>query len=594
MDCHISSNEHNTPRQKTAVEIETQAKPIQLSVPVSIDSQEALGLSQDDLPMEAFEPEVLPVCQPLLERLQGLATVPWSSSQLAFVLDAIAKEFERPVSQIEKLYAPLRHKVQEAGDETSLLESLEAGSSAAEVDVLELVPPALAAGFEAMRASIEYEPELMLAVLLTGLSGALPLESRIELNAQMQYQEPLVLWFLLLMPSGELKSPLTKRLVSAPWQQTVEPLMERRYEEELVDWAERKALAKTNQEAFSEKEPVMPLTLVSGELSSPGMDESFAAHDRWAKRSMLLEVDEAARILKQLQEGDKLANWMLSRYDGKGSVNALVEAGRQRRYKQCRLAALMACQPDLYYAIAGDGDVSGMNARLLVVEQHLVRLHHKDSYTAEEIQAGEELTKLLEKLYGAAAACESLKLKLSERAFGRFQQERRALDARKRDCLLDADRSLLSKSAGRIGRLAGMFHLLWQIVEPPDGVELEEDQEVGEEAMERAIAFHALLLEKTMQVRRKAHEHGTPPELGLRLHDKTWARAGHSASLSELRRVLDSTNRPCTDEVIAALKPLTTKGYGKLHKNSRRGQPGPPGSGKMSPPFIRTSGGLRT
>jgi hypothetical protein len=574
MRTQISSSEHNTPRQKTAEETEPQAESIQLAPPVSIGSKEALGCSQDDLPMEAYEPDHLPVCQPLLERLQGLATVTCSDSQLAFVLDAIAKEFERPVSQIEKLYAPLRRKVQEAGDETSLVETLEAGATAAEVDVLALVPPALAAGFKAMRASIEYEPELMLAVLLTGLSGALPLESRIELNAQTQYQEPLVLWSLVLMPSGELKSPLTKRLVSAPWQQTVEPLMERRYQWELAAWAERKAEAKTNQEAFSEKEPVMPLTLVSGELSSPGMDESFAAHDRWANRSMLLEVDEAASLLKKMLEGDKLANWMLSRYDGKGSQNAFVEAGRQRRYGKCRLAALFACQPDRYYAIAGDGDVSGMNARLLVVEQHQVLLHHKDSYTPEEIQAGEEFTKLLEKLYGAVAACERLELKLSERALRRFQQERTALDARKSDALSDSDRSLLSKSAGRIGRLAGLIHLLWQIVESPDGVKLEEDQEVGEEAMERAIAFHALLLEKTMQVRRKAHEHGTLPELGLRLHGKTWARAGHSASLSELRRTLASKSRPCTDVLIDALKPLTTKGYGMLHKNSRSGQGG--------------------
>jgi hypothetical protein len=511
--------------------------------------------------MEAYEPDHLPVCQPLLERLQGLATVTFSDSQLAFVLDAIAKEFERPVSQIEKLYAPLRRKVLEAGDETSLVETLEAGATAAEEDVLELVPPALAAGFKAMRASIGYKQELMLAVLLTGLSGALPLESRIELNAQSQYQEPLSLWLLMLMPSGELKSPLTKRLVSAPWQQAVEPPMERRYEWELAAWAERKAEAKTNQEAFSEKEPVMPLTLVSGELSSAGMDECFAAHDRWANRSMLLEVDEAASLLKKMLEGDKQANWMLSRYDGKGSRNAFVEAGRQRRYEQSRLAVLLACQPDRYYAIAGDGDVSGMNARLLVVEQHQVLLHHKDSYTPEEIQAGQDFTKLLDRLYGAVAACERLKLKLSERAFGRFQQERRALDARKHDCLLDADRTLLSKSAGRIGRLAGMFHLLWQIVESPDGVELEEDQEVGEEAMERAIAFHDLLLEKTMQVR-------------LRLHGKTWARAGRSASLSELRRTLASKGRPSTDVLIDALKPLTTKGYGMLHKNSRSGQAG--------------------
>ena len=56
------------------------------------------------------------------------------------------------------------------------------------------------------------------------------------------------------------------------------------------------------------------------------------------------------------------------------------------------------------------------------------------------------------------------------------------MDARKSDCLLDVDRSLLSKSAGLIGRLAADLHLLWQFVESPEGVALEEEQEVGEVA----------------------------------------------------------------------------------------------------------------
>ncbi len=573
MNDHISSNGHNKLRPKPAADKNQQAQPIQLAAPVAINPNAPVGVSQDDLPMEVFEPDLLPVCQPLQDKLQELATAPISGSKLDFALDAIAQDFQRSPAQIEKLYAPLRQQVLEAGDEVSLVETLEARASATAVDVLELVPPALAAGFQTMRSTMEYDPEILLAVLLAGLSGALPLDSEIELNAMEQFRQPLTLWLALLMPSGELKSPLIKRLIGAPWERTVQLMVEEAYRRELAEWQGRQADAKSNQEVFTDKEPVLPLTRVIGDMTSAGMDENFAAHDRWANRSVLKEVDEGATLLKDLMKGGAMANWMLSRYDGTGSVNALVEAGRQRRYKRCRLAAVICCQPDRYYAITGDGDVSGVNARLLVAEQHQVRQLHKESYTLEDLQASQAFIQLLEKIYGAAAACERLHLTQSPEAFSCFQRVRTTIDARKNVSLLDVDRSLLSKSAGLIGRLAGLFHLLWQFVESAEGVELEEEQEVGLEAMERAIRFHDLLLGKTMQVRQKAHEQGTLPALGLRLHGKTWTRAGHSASLSELRRTLAGKGRPNADHVIAALKPLTTKGYGRLHK-SGNGQPG--------------------
>lgn len=123
------------------------------------------------------------------------------------------------------------------------------------MDVLELVPPALAAGFQTMRSTMEYEAEIMLAVLLTGVSGALQLDSEIDLNAMEQFQQPLTLWLALLMPSGELKSPLIKRLISAPWQRTVQPMLEEAYRRKLAEWQFQQADAKSNQVPFTDKEP---------------------------------------------------------------------------------------------------------------------------------------------------------------------------------------------------------------------------------------------------------------------------------------------------------------------------------------------------
>lgn len=528
------------------------------------------------VPGRPIESAAAPISKRLRSRLLALVNQDLVGSDLPFALDAVAEEFKRPINLIEKLYKALLMEKHGEGNDGSLLEDLERLSPTDRVDVMDLIPPQLAAGFRAIRVTTEYEPLVMLAVLLAGLSAALPLDSQIELDQQNRFRQPLTLWVCVLMESGALKSPMLSRLISQPWEKAVDPLMKEAHRQELNAWRQRKEEARLDSREFNEKAPSELVTRISGALTEGGMDECFAIHDRWGNRSMLQEVDEGAGLLNQLMNpsaGDKFHNWYLPRYDGKESCNAYVDSGKRRPYKSCRLGLIIFCQPARYLEIAGNGDQSGFTARLMVVEQHEVRQNFLTNYTEEQIQASDDLDALLIRLYSSLAGCQRLHLELSQEAFARFQEVNQELYERKCSSLSEAERSLLNKSSGRIGRLAAGFHLLW-LSHGGSGqvVDLEPQGVVGLEAMERAITFHKLLLDRTVGVRLSASEHGTLSTLGLKLHRKTWGLPDHEALFGKLRNSFASKDRPSGSEMILALRPLVEKGYGSLNQITYRGQ----------------------
>jgi len=537
------------------------------------------ALTLDPLPGDEVLPAP-PVCKALRKQLEVLVPAGLSATELVFALDAIAKEYGRSSGDIEKLYRSLRLEADDRSNAESPLDDLEELRPDPDTNIAEWIPPQLLEGFEAVRTTTAYDLSVMLAVLLTGLTAALPLNSSIELDPVQGFSQPVSLYLLLLMPSGELKSPLIARLISKPWQQAVDPVVDQAYRNRQKDWRVKKADAKAENEEFDLPEPRPPQTLVSGDsFSTQGIDAIFATQHDWGHRGVLLELDEAAPLLRAWMKPtttNKDAGWLLSRYDGKGSRNALATRGTKRLYDQCRLSIMAICPSPLYQEMSGDGDQSGLNARFLVVEQTQVHRTFPETYPAELIEAAQSFDALVLGMYQTVAACDALSLQLSPAAFALFQQACADIDARKRACLGDAERSLLNKSAGQIGRLAAAFHLLWLMATTPEiPQQLEPTQTVGEQALQQAISFHRLLIDQTIGVRISAAEHGTAPSIGMMLHRKTWLLPERTAKVSDLRKkAFSSKTRPSTPDVLQALEHLVSKGYGSLKRISHNGQEG--------------------
>jgi hypothetical protein len=515
---------------------------------------------------------------PLQVVLEELATAGASGSDLSFKLEKIAGDYDRSLRDVQVLYEELVKEKEAALDADDSLDQLEQLSATGGLDVLSLIPPVLANALEGIRHSAEFQHSTLLAVLLAGFSAALPLRSWIELDPAEDFCQPLTLWVLLLMPSGELKSPLLNRLLVKPWQESVDEVVEQAHRQRVEEWKIAKQAADNGDGPAPGPKPRLPQTLVTEDATVQGLELHMEIHDRWANRSICLWLDEAAAALRQMADPARagkdasLGGWLLSRYDGTGARGAKVDETRERHYKSCRLAMVAGCQPDVYREITGDADQSGLSARFIVVEQLCVDQRFPVCWTEEEVQRAEDLRKLLVRCYGVLARTEELHLRLTPEAFALFQAERAAMYQRKRASISAAERSLANKAAGRIGRLAALFHLLWCVAEREEGP-ISLRQEVGVEAMQRAIRFNRFLLDQTLGVRLTSAGNNALGALMLKLQRVAWEKRTPLA-LSELRRALSGRQRPEMGEVLHAVQRLEERGYGVLESQEYRGQQG--------------------
>jgi len=556
----------------SAVEDEPIKTPSALPLkPVRVPGEVELGIPKAATSPKARKP--LLINEQLKKGIEQLDDQASSPVERAFGTLALAEGFKLSVGTVEKLHSTVERQRYEAADGLTLLKELERLAPPALSSVRALIPPQLAKRFDTIQATARFHDEVLLSVLFTGLMAALPLKSRIVLDPVQDFSQPMTLWLLLLMASGESKSPMISRLVTQPWKASVEPLLAKAYQEELDNWKVRKA---QGDATFSEPKPRKPPTLVSDDYTTEGLDAAFMTHDRWANRSVLLEVDEAASLLNRLRTStDSDLSWMLSRYDGKGARNARADQERERSYNSCRLGIIAACQPDVYEAISGDGDASGWTARLLVVKQLQVEQAFPCEYSMEMKLAAEELTKWLIAAYRVMASCKDLTLTLSNSAFRLFQEERKDMQNKKNNSLNEAERSLANKAAGRIGRLAAGFHLLRRVEHAAtQPVRLQTNEEIETSDMEKAITFHRLLHEQTLAVRLAAGEVGSASSLALKIHRKIWHLEGKAASFAELRKMQSSGKRSSQTELLAALKPLVEAGYGRLDQVDSNGSVG--------------------
>ena len=433
--------------------------------------------------------------------------------------------------------------------------------------VEQLFPEYLRNRLAVILENLEYDWSVIMTVLMVGLSGALPLKNEINLKVG-GFKQPLSLFGLLLMPSGEAKSPLIRELILQPWKKSVPPLMESRYQAEMKKWNAMQTESPDGGDVNSMPKPNRPKTLITEDFTPQGIERHFALHSQYANGSVLLLFDEGKDVLKEMSGQStstnqlKIGTWILPRYDGSGGQGAKADEGKERDYEECRLAVLMCCQPDVYREIAGDADQTGIAGRIVVVEQHVVKTHYPECINEDQNVRHKILDDLLIRLYRFFCERNEVYIKLGDEAFGLFQKERQRLDDLKNETISDAARSIFNKCGGRIGRLAGLFHILWAF-DPSNPCKREVPEDVGKESMERAIALNKILLSGSILARETSDGND---DRKRQLHDlqSMALRVNSRISLGKLKKRFNSNKRLSMKEYVALAKCLHQMGYGEL------------------------------
>jgi hypothetical protein len=183
-----------------------------------------------------------------------------------------------------------------------------------------------------------------------------------------------------------------------------------------------------------------------------------------------------------------------------------------------------------------------------------------DEFDNGHAEKHESLRNILCDLYRFICDRESVSLHLTSEARKLFQQERRNLYERKENSLVDSERSQLNKCHGRIGRLAGLFHLLWQF--NPGGTQ-SQDEAVGIEAMKRAIAFNRYALSQSVLARQTAAGNNPAMQKLHAFHNRA-LKVKSPQKITDIRKALASTARLKTEETINIARALHEHGYGRV------------------------------
>ena len=545
-------------------------------------------------------------------------------ADLSFKLKEIADEFEEPLYQVEKLYKSLADEAQGDNDAAEAIAEL-VRLRADGQDITGILPVGLTNLLLTIRRTQEYDPALLLITLVSAASGAMPLTSSVRLSPVEDFEQCLNVWLIILMESGELKSPLLRRVVTDPYRRALKdvvgtirdhiivalttlsesgpdissselnldhlpPESQQFIDEHLQQVQEFVAENSKTDENASGPSPKELRAFISQLLGRPpqllltsngtqqGLDANFEACERWAGKGTLLTYDEMKALFLKLAKPSSteqaFAEWLLSRYDGQGSLEAKADQSRIRNYDTCRLTVIGGIQPDVYRSMLSDGDTSGMTARFNAYEQAQVEQHFPEEFSATELREAVRLKEQLYGLYRAVFLIPHLDLSLSTDAFKRFQAFRRSAFQLKRAEFTDAAKSLANKAHGKVGRLAAVLHVIdhaWEARDSDDAPYI--PKVIQLETIERAIKLHELLFKQTLGVRLSSADNSETAQVALKIHRMAKGKPD-GLSLGAIRQGFRGQSRPSNADVLAACQQLHAQSLGRLEEFNYRGQAG--------------------
>lgn len=295
-------------------------------------------------------------------------------------------------------------------------------------------------------------------VLLCGYSGLLKIGTRVA--HAYDYSVPANLFLGLVGPSGVAKTPLLRKLVTAP-AADVRRDSKDHHQKRLVEWAEVcRAIPK------GEEKPPKPRELFPhlNNYSSEALDLWLQEYEK-PGLGVLLMRDELSGMLQAIDADAKSGRGnaeaqLLELFDGTGSTAIRIKDDA-RSYEKCHVSLIGGVQPEKLRQLIGGKDATGKFARFLMVKLPLVPLTLRDSDPSEEELREFDFAKQMLKEYANTL------YRLPPRTYPLSQEARKLyncwFEKHQREALaIDHPvlSSMLNKTGAHALRLSGLFHLI--------------------------------------------------------------------------------------------------------------------------------------
>lgn len=427
----------------------------------------------------------------VIGNIDKLVTEKLPESELILALSNLSKFTGIHSIDLRKIYNAKLQESDSRADLEDVKDNLDkrlkiAGKS---LDISEFVPEHLAKAIKKKAHYFNCKPELLLQLLLTGISSVDHPQTRIFPSfLDRSWQEVPSIYFGMIAPSSQGKSPILKEMILSGMNKIGDSLRENyenklaQYEYEIQRYETLKSDKKLREqllEEFPKGEPVKPSRDICYFNNATG--ESIPAQmERQPNLGLNYIKDELAGIFKNFDKytgkGSDEED-LLEYYNGSGAT-VLRRAGLTIEVKDILLSLVGGIQPKVIETLLKGGDSNGKWARFDFINQPATAMHFS-------VDNSIDITPLINSLYERAyQQCQKREIKFTYDATNYFYKVCNHIEQLRVNNPNELMQQVLGKVRGKIARYAYLLKKLECLAVDGD---LSKASELSEQDIDRAV-----------------------------------------------------------------------------------------------------------
>ena len=326
-----------------------------------------------------------------------------------------------------------------------------------------IFPKELSSNIRLITKYLPYPDYLLISTFLPTVASAVRLGTKVILNEGSDYIVPVNLFVLTVGKTGAKKTPLLKNLVKEPLS-LIERELSSIYKGEFKDYIE--SLKGDNPL----EPPIRPL-LTAGDLTEESTQRQLEVNEK-KQRALLILRDELSGFFQSMNKYTKgkgsQVEGLLEYFDGGGFTSIRLDSRGNTKVRSCdntQVSLYGNIQPKILSDLIRKGDENGLWARNIFspLPSNPIRLQILNESEKEDHRAAKNyLQNFLKLIYSQMNFTYELSDEAQEVFFDyEFKKQVEAQATKK-----SAYAAIYCKSAAKVGRVAGLLHIIKNIEEP--------------------------------------------------------------------------------------------------------------------------------
>tara|TARA_Y100000114_G_scaffold134404_1_gene134471 strand:+ start:923 stop:3397 length:2475 start_codon:yes stop_codon:yes gene_type:complete len=379
-------------------------------------------------------------------------------------------EFWNPVKELPTIYEPIKSDIgclvwhaKNGGGRKWVYEKSKVINKEKNIKLEDIFPAELSKNLRVITKFLPYPDYLIISTFLPAVASALRLSTKVILNEGSDYVVPANLFVITVGKTGAKKSPLLRNLIKEPLS-LLETELNNKYKHEFADYLQA---IKQGEQA----EPPMRAMITVGDLTEESTQKQLEIQEKKG-RSLLILRDELSGFFQSMNKYTKgkgsQTESLLEYFDGDGFKSIRLDSKGNTKVRSCSKSQV-SLYGNIQDKILGDliknGDENGLWARNIFspLPSNPVKLQVLSQQQKQEHrEAKHYLQQFLKLIYNQMYFSYELSDEAQEVFFDYEFKKQVEAQATK----VASHAGLLCKSAAKVGRVAGLLHIIENVAEP--------------------------------------------------------------------------------------------------------------------------------